>query len=164
MVGSIEGDVVHAGWGRRIARALAALILAMASTLVAAAGLAHAGSPPPNAPIVVTTADDVVDAGDGATSLREAFTLAEAQAGHDEIVLLPGEVHQIGGCGLDDETFQGSDPAGTTITGGGATIDSTCTGRLLDLAGGPSLVQDVTLTGASDEEVVWIVEGDLVDV
>jgi hypothetical protein len=155
---------VHAGWGLRIVRTLVAVVVAIASVLLAAAGLAHAGAPPPNAAIIVTTTADVVDAGDGETSLREAFTLAEVQSGHDEVVLLPGAVHEIGGCGPDDETFQGSDPAGTTISGGGATVDSTCTGRLLDLDGGPSLVQDVTLTGASDEEVVWIVQGDLVDI
>jgi predicted outer membrane repeat protein len=39
--------------------------------------------------IVVDTLDDVVDSGDGLTSLREAITLANNTAGVDNIILLP---------------------------------------------------------------------------
>jgi hypothetical protein len=157
-----EGDDVHARWGRRIARTIATAAVVVFTTLVAAAGLAQAGELPPNAPIVVTTTADVVDAGDGQTSLREAFDLSEAQAGHDEVVLVPNQVHEVTSCGGNDEAVEILDEAGVTITGSHATIDSSCTGRLLDLSqAGPSLIEDVTLTGGSDEEAVWIADGDL---
>ena len=155
-------------WGRRLVRVPVASAAVVTVVLLSAGVEAGAGEPAPNAPIVVTTTADVVDAGDGETSLREAVALSEAQAGHDEIVLLADEVHPVSTCEIDGTTIAIEDEAGVTITGNGATIDTACPGRLLDLGfAGPSQVQDLTLTGdagADGSEVAWIGDGQLVDV
>jgi hypothetical protein len=109
---------------------------------------------------VVTTTTDVVDAGDGLTSLREAIEAAKANAGPDSITLAAATYELSLGCGGDENLNAGGDldileTAALTISGPSnssrATITpaTSCTGeRLIDLRNPTSLtIQNVNLVG-----------------
>lgn len=107
------------------------------------------GPPAAAATIVVDTADDVVDAGDGVTSLREAVAIADGNGGDDTITLAAVE-HQLSLCAAG--ALEHTEAASLTIEGEGATITQTCpdTGilRSTDTAATSVLTLDgVTLTG-----------------
>ena len=94
---------------------------------------------------IVTTTNDVVDGGDGLTSLREAITAADAATGADTIVLGNSTYELSLSCGTDDDTNAGGDldigsPDGLTIAAASAsakatiTLGAACTGeRLIDI-------------------------------
>jgi len=109
-----------------------------------------AGSYEVNAPITVTTSTDVVNAGDGVLSLREAINVANATMGHDVIQLAPSTTYPIAICGSEQNNVSGSldplDPAGLTVTGSSTMIDHTCTGALDAVF---RTVSDFTLDGVS---------------
>ena len=86
----------------RSTRALATLaalaLVATGATSVAMAGPAAATV---NPTIVVTTTADVIAAGDGLVSLREAVILANATVGDDTIQLADGATYGLTICGPD---------------------------------------------------------------
>ncbi len=105
--------------------------------------------------IPVTTVNDVIDANDGVTSLREAVILANADAAADEIILEAGAYFfAIGGPGedgamtgdldiLEDVTIRGAGSGVTLIDAGG--LDS-----VFDVLGNSNVdvrFQDLTITG-----------------
>jgi predicted outer membrane repeat protein len=100
------------------------------------------------APIVVTTTADVVNAGDGLLSLREALTLANTQPGVDRLALAAAATYPITRCGVEALNVSGSldarDLAGVTLQGVSSTIDNTCGGtpEAAVLAGGLGLMLD----------------------
>jgi len=112
------------------------------------------------APIAVTTTADVVNAGDGVVSLREALTLANTQAGVDRVALAPFATYPITLCGVETNNVSGSldarDMAGVTIEGTASMIDNTCAGtpEAAVLAGGQGLMLDgVSINHASGSGV-----------
>ncbi len=134
--------------------ALAVLLLGAILTVLPGAGRADAA-----ADINVTTTDDVVDAGDGEMSLREAFDKANADAGNDTIVLPAGTyqlsiapVGGLNGFGDLDHTDAG---ATLTVRGAGASTTSivgmTIGDRIVEGHNGSSLIlEDLTLRGGED--------------
>jgi hypothetical protein len=124
-------------------------LLVVVSAAVAG-GMVVVAVPPAGAndPILVTTTSDVVDAGDGQVSLREAVASANAAAGADEIVLLPEMTHSLTVCSAGGEGLE-LDGDEVTITGGDATLAVTCGSDGLDGdAGDTMVVTDLTITGA----------------
>jgi hypothetical protein len=123
---------------------------------LAATGLAFA---PPAAAATdvytVTTTDDIVDAGDGLLSRREAIALAGNDAGESEIVLAPGASYPLTICNgsppehsnVDGDLDLPADDAGVTITGNGATIDQNCAAERVLLTQQPIVVRNLTITG-----------------
>ncbi|OWY62583.1 hypothetical protein B7486_57640, partial [cyanobacterium TDX16] len=115
----------------------------------------------PAPPIVVTTTADVVDPGDGVTSLREAVDQANAAVGPDVIQLDPTrsgtrtyELTICGGEAQEDANADGDldllDPEhGLTLEGGFSTIRQTCPDeRVLDSpTSAPLDLLHVRLTG-----------------
>ncbi|MGV3550616.1 choice-of-anchor Q domain-containing protein [Rhizobium sp.] len=95
------------------------------------------------ATFVVTTADDVVDGGDGKLSLREAVALANADAGGDTIVFaaalggqtitLTSEI-EISEDLVIDGDIDGDNKADVTLSGGNATRLLAMTGATTDVA------------------------------
>jgi hypothetical protein len=82
--------------------------------------VASAAPPGTNTAIAVTTTADVVDAGDGLTSLREAVGQANATPGDDVIDLVRGATYVLDlacGDGTDDANL-GGDLDSTDATGG----------------------------------------------
>jgi VCBS repeat-containing protein len=112
------------------------------------------------ATIPVTTTADVIDAGDGLTSLREAVILANSTAGDDEIRLSPGN-YVLGLDGLpDDAAARGdldvTDTVGNlTIQGsvsGAAVIDADGIDRVFHvLANADLTLRDVVVQGGEAE-------------
>jgi hypothetical protein len=89
--------------------------------------------------IVVTTTADVVDAGDGVLSLREAVAQANATAGEDTVVLAEDATYQLTRCGAEETHAQlevarrdldVTDPAGLLLEGHGSIIEQTCDSAL----------------------------------
>ena len=101
------------------------------------------------ATFVVQTTSDVVNAGDGVLSLREAMTLANSDAADSIIQLTPGEIYELTVCGADpaeeDANVNGdldhTDTNALTIIGGSkisvsdlesAVITTDCQERILE--------------------------------
>lgn len=138
--------------GRRAVMASAALL----------GGLVVIGTPGPAlaADLVVTTTADVVDGGDGLTSLREAVSAA---ADGDVVVLAAGQTYQLTLCGggaQEDANADGDlDVVGKSLTirsdspTGLATIENTCTEeRVLhfdDSFGETLTLERLVITGGS---------------
>jgi hypothetical protein len=101
----------------RAARLFAATALIGGVAVINAPG-AHAAT------ITVTTADDVVDGGDGLVSLREAFATANGNAQDDTIVLAAAATYTLDDCAPGVLTHT-ADQA-LTITGNDATITQSC--------------------------------------
>jgi hypothetical protein len=121
--------------------------------------LALAG-PASAATVTVTTTDDVVDAGDGLVSLREAFSQITPVGQDDVIVLAAGATYELDLCGppedlnaTGDIDFVAGGSGTNTIQGNGATIEQTCGGeRVVHASGSAALVfTDVTLRGGTAE-------------
>jgi predicted outer membrane repeat protein len=112
--------------------------------LVMAAPAAHAAT------ITVTTTGDSVNAADGLTSLREAFTEASTNAEDDTIVLAPGASYDLSYCAVGPLTHTAAEAL--TIEGNGATITQTCADVGIILSTDTSVtslltITDVTLIG-----------------
>ena len=107
------------------------------------------------ATITVTTTADVIDGGDGLTSLREAIIQANTNAGDDEIVLEAGTYTlSIAGTGEDAAATGDLDitdtTGSTTITGAGedlTTIDADRIDRVLHVLNGDLSISDITVAG-----------------
>jgi hypothetical protein len=139
---------------------LAALALG-AAWLLWAGPPASAGSPPP---IIVTTTADVVDAGDGELSLREAVAVAEADGIDAPIQLEAATSYQLDRCGPEtgdwvaDNEVNGLDhhgPAPLSVVGGTGTIlEQTCPAtEVLDVEG-PMHLMSLAVTGGSGGD--WV--------
>ncbi|MCB1249495.1 MAG: hypothetical protein KDB36_08805, partial [Acidimicrobiales bacterium] len=151
------------GCGRRRRWIGAAAVVAV--TAATAPLTAEVAAAAPTA-ITVTTTVDVLDDGDGLTSLREAVALANATPGDTEIVLAHAtyalSICGPGGAGpaandAGDLNLARADALGpaVTIAGNGATVVQTCTGvaHLHDdrtTAGSSLTITDATFTGATD--------------
>lgn len=99
--------------------------------------------------LVVTTTNDVVDAGDGVLSLREAIHLANVQAGPDQIVLGSGVSYELSIPGIDEDANATGDldsSGDLSIAGNGATIDAGGLDRALE-ATASLTISDLTVTG-----------------
>jgi hypothetical protein len=105
-----------------IARGAAGVVAAaLVAGLVGVAAPAGAGGP---TTINVTTTADVVDAGDGLTSLREAVDAASGNPAIDEIVLAPGALYDLTACDAGDLNLDHDGPL--TVAGNGSTVQQTC--------------------------------------
>jgi hypothetical protein len=127
-------------------RAISAALLittTSAGLVLAAAGPASAATIP------VTTTDDVVDAGDGLISLREAVAQASSNGEDDVVQLGVGATYQLDLCAEGDLELTGSNLL--TVEGNGSTIEQTCDDqRIFNLLGTSDLaIEDLTLTGAA---------------
>lgn len=115
--------------------ALTAALLATSATSVSAAV------------INVTTTADVVNGGDGVTSLREAFVQADGNGQADTIVLGAGLTYSLTDCGAGELIH--SEAQDLTVDGNGATIEQTCADtRLIDKTGPNTVtltIEDATL-------------------
>jgi hypothetical protein len=119
----------------------------------------------------VTTTADVVDVGDGALSLREAVTQADASDGvADTIQLQAGATYQLTRCTAEPDPnnvagdLDSIATARVTIQGSGTTtIEQTCDGeRLFDTFGSPITLRGLILTGGDhDDGAVVRFSGDL---
>ena len=117
----------------------AARVGRMGALAVASASLAVVVAAPPAAAedvITVTTTDDVVNAGDGVVSLREAFTTANTDADDSRIVLATDEVYRLcdGDSGTDEDLNADGDLDHTAadelvIEGHGSEIRAACPGE-----------------------------------
>ncbi|OWY62010.1 hypothetical protein B7486_60700, partial [cyanobacterium TDX16] len=102
----------------------------------------------------VTTTSDVVDAGDGLVSLREALSSVSANGG-GVVHLVPDAEHVLTRCGgADDTNAQGDldvdlNGGRLDLEGHGGTVRQTCSGeRVLELFDGiDGELRDVTITG-----------------
>lgn len=139
---------------RRVAALFAAVVAA--SGLLVDANVAVAGAA--NAAIVVTTPTDVVDAGDGLLSLREAVDQANASAGGDTIELggltaFLDRCYDEEGPGSFDENgnvegdLDATDAAGSLTIRDGV-VEQRCDDRVLDgITSTVLALQGVTVTG-----------------
>jgi hypothetical protein len=135
-----------------IARGAAGLVAAaLVAGLVGVAAPAGAGGP---TTITVTTTADVVDAGDGLTSLREAVIAASADPSVTDIVLADDATYALTECDAPNELGNGLQllhDGPLLIRGDGTTVEQTCEGaRLLDYIDGSQPEEDlhaVTLEG-----------------
>ncbi len=108
------------------------------------------------ATITVTTFADVVDGGDGLTSLREAVIQANGGGGGDTILLSSGiYTLTIGGIGENAAATGDLDTnIDVTITGAGAAtvIDASGLGdRVFDIRSGTTTISDLKITGGSED-------------
>jgi CSLREA domain-containing protein len=139
------------GLGGSMRRVVLSTVVAMIAALLLAVGQAGSAQA---APITVTTTADVVNGGDGVTSLREAITTANAAGDATTITLAAAATYGLDLCG-DDDTNAAGDLDSTsvqplTIEGNGSTIDQNCAGeRVLNTldSNGSITLHDVTLTG-----------------
>ena len=130
-------------------------MLVGAIAAAALVGLGLMAVPAGAATFTVTTTADVVDAGDGVLSLREAIEGANVSAGADEIMLAAG-VHTltIPGTGGNNDNADGDldhlDSGQLTIRGAGldvTTIDAAGLGdRILDVRSGDLVIENITVT------------------
>jgi hypothetical protein len=112
--------------GQATMTAVRAVALAIAAAVLAA-GLVVAASPAGAAGVItVTTTADVIDAGDGLVSLREAMALSDAQPGDDTIVLATGATYALTLCSSSNGVLSTVAPSLLTIQGHGSTVDQTC--------------------------------------
>ena len=93
-------------------------VLVSGVSIVATAPAAHAVT------ITVTTTNDIVDANDGLTSIREAFNIANANAVDDSITLGPATTYTLTNCASGALTHTAEQAL--TISGNGATIVQSC--------------------------------------
>jgi hypothetical protein len=127
-------------WSRR--PALLVLAVAVATALVGTAPTPVAAE----APIVVTTTDDVVDADDDVLSLREAFTVARNDGVASTISLASDATYALTMCeGFDPGHLSDTSGEGLVLEGAGATIRQTCDGSVLYVSGGDVVIRDVTV-------------------
>lgn len=127
--------------------------LGVFATATALAPAARAGGGP--TPIVVDTPNDVVNGGDGLTSLREAVTVANNDGGSSQIVLGTAVTYQLticGGSGQEDGNLDGDldhlPGHPLDIVGNGSTVEQTCADeRVIDNATGALTVDDTVVTG-----------------
>jgi predicted outer membrane repeat protein len=130
-----------------------ALVVALLAAVTT--GTATAGGVP-NAPIEVTTVDDVVNPGDGLVSLREAFATASADAGDDTIELTTepgGGRFEAASCQEGVGDFDHTDETGAlTIEGNGNAVAVTCGNRAIDSAStGLLTLRDLTVEDSGYE-------------
>lgn len=105
------------------------------------------------ATIAVTTTADVINAGDGQTSLREA--IIEANVGSDtDVINVPAGTYELTLCGSSEDLAATGDldlRQPVTISGpvsGTATIEQTCDDRVIDVLISPAItLERLTLTG-----------------
>ena len=129
---------------------------ALAATLVIAATVALP-LPASAATITVTTTLDVVDPLDGVTSLREAFDMANATPGDDEIVLGAGTYSiTIGPAGNNTNSrgdLDHTDAAGNlTISGAGegsTVVTTTLADRVIHMVRGHLTLTGLTISGGN---------------
>jgi len=121
-------------------------ILGVVMALTAAL-LTTSATPVSAAVINVSTTADVIDGGDGVTSLREAFIQADGNGQADTIVLGAGLTYSLTDCGAGELIHSAAQDL--TIDGNGATIEQTCADtRLIDKTGPNTVtltVEDATL-------------------
>ncbi|MEM9564819.1 MAG: right-handed parallel beta-helix repeat-containing protein [Actinomycetota bacterium] len=128
----------------------------IAATLAIIAGLLGVSTTAVGAAVIdVTTTADVVDGGDGVTSLREAFTQADGNGQADTIVLGAGLTYSLTDCAAGELIH--SEAQDLTVEGNGATIEQTCADtRLIDKTG-PNTVtltlRDATLDAPNNTGV-----------
>lgn len=128
--------------------------LLVVASVLAVPGTAHAAT------INVTTTADVVNGGDGVTSLREAVTSANAAGDATTITLAAAATYGLALCGASEDGNAGGDLDSTsaqalTIQGNGSTIDQNCAGeRVLESLhdGGSISLVAVTLTGGDETD------------
>jgi hypothetical protein len=143
-----------------------------ALTGLIAAGLAVLPTAPASAGgtvLTVTTTADVVDAGDGLLSLREAVGQASADSGVTSILLAEGATYQLDRCDVinEDGTLHLHALAGElTVVGGGSSIVQTCEGaHVLDADEDANVedpvaalaLEDLTLTTTAEDAngIMW---------
>jgi hypothetical protein len=157
---------------RRVAGVLLSTSALGALWLLWGGAPASAGAPPP---ILVTTDEDVIDAGDGELSLREAVAQAAADGIDAPIQLAAETTYELEGCGPDggawphrDNTVGDLDHAAAAtlrIVGAGTTtIEQTCASTAIIAAQGDLVLEDLALTGGgatSSGESSAIVAADL---
>ena len=125
------------------------------AVLVATAAVGFGCAPAPTNPagppttIVVTTAVDVVDGGDGLTSLREAFLAATNDNADTTIVVTSGEEYLLTNCGAGQLVHGGGRALVLTADGAArATIRQTCSpARVMVLGGSSATVERVSIRG-----------------
>jgi hypothetical protein len=139
--------------------ALLVCVALLLASLVAVPAVLSVGTSPAGAGgatlYPITTTADVVDAGDGLLSLREAITSANTDllAFGSTFQLVDGATYRLTRCGggLDEQANVGGDldmitPEATTVEGGGAIVQ-TCPGeRVIDAR---AATAELTVTGAS---------------
>lgn len=129
-----------------------------------------------NPTIVVTTTADVVDAGDGVLSLREAVSKANTDAGADTIQLATDETYELTICGeVEDITrdtdngrrnLNSTDPDGLALHGEASIVRQTCSDATLFQTGSSTVgdsaleVDGVTFDGGSGWASVFV-RGDM---
>jgi hypothetical protein len=101
--------------------------------------------------IIVDTTNDVIDAGDGLTSIREAIIAANAAGGHQTIFLGAGTYTlTLTGAGEGAAATGDLDISGdVTIVGAGAgstIIDGNATDRVFEILSGTASITGVTIT------------------
>lgn len=109
---------MRAGSAVRRGACLAAASALSCGTVVLAGVEAHAAT------FTVDTTADVVNGGDGLTSLREAFAQASANVADDTIVLAPAATYQLTSCLAGALTHTAAEAL--TVQGNDATIEQTC--------------------------------------
>lgn len=123
-------------------------ISAIGAVLAMTAALLGASATQVSAAVInVTTTADVLDGGDGVTSLREAFVQADGNGQADTIVLGAGLTYSLTDCAAGELIH--SEAQDLTVDGNGATIEQTCADtRLIDKTGPNTVtltVEDATL-------------------
>ncbi len=123
-------------------------ISVLGAVMALTAALLSASATPVSAAVInVTTTADVLNGGDGVTSLREAFVQADGNGQADTIVLGAGLTYSLTDCGAGELIH--SEAQDLTIDGNGATIEQTCADtRLIDKTGPNTVtltVEDATL-------------------
>jgi CSLREA domain-containing protein len=141
--------------GARAVRAMLAVVLASVALPLLAAGRAEAVTT-----INVTTANDVVNAGDGLTSLREAVSLANFVGGNAVIQLsASATLSKCDGAGDDDTNFggdldySGAGPLTIHATAAGVVISGQTTcgvvdDRILDVHSAATVTIDSAVPGS----------------
>lgn len=119
---------------------LAAILAISTAALVGCAPPPTPNPPGPPTTIVVTTTDDVLDNGDGLTSLREAFVLASNDNADSTIVVGAGQEYLLTRCSSGQLVHGG--PRALTVTTDGparATVRQTCSPARVMVLGGSSV-------------------------
>ena len=129
-------------------------VVVVAVGLAAVVLVAGACTPPPTPPgtpttITVTTTDDAVDATDGETSLREAFTQASNDNADSTIVVSSGSDYALTRCDLGQLLHSSTQtllvrPDNTAT----ASVTQTCDNRRVMLLGGGDVdLEDLVISG-----------------
>lgn len=109
---------------KRSSLAWAVACCALTALGLAGPGQAVAAPTAPAAVITVTTTADVVDAGDGLTSLREAFSTAGTNGADDTIALGAGLTYPLTRCGPGPLTH--ADGHGLVVQGNSSVVEQMC--------------------------------------